>query len=630
MYMSARPLSRTLALLVLAVVVPLHARTDQTTIALSIDAREAPRRLLHSRETIAVRPGPLTLLYPKWIPGEHGPTGPITDIAGLRITAGGKAILWRRDLVEMYAIHCTVPEGSASVEVFFDYLLHPIAEGFSAGASSTAHLLVLSWNSVVMYPRDVRPDDISVVATLQLPDEWKYGGSLETNHTGGGTTVFKQVTLTTLIDSPVLCGKYFRRIDISAEPSVPHAINLASDGDAPLDMSPALIDSYKRLVLETNALFGAHHYDHYDFLYTLSDQVAHFGLEHHQSSDNRLAERSLVDADMRKTGAGLLPHEFVHSWNGKYRRPAGLATGDYSTPMKNDLLWVYEGLTQYLGNILTARSGLRTPEEYVQELALTAAGLDNRPGREWRPLQDAADEAEILYSARRDWDAYRRGVDFYAEGDLVWLETDVIIRAQTHGKKSLDDFCKLFYGGANSGPQVKPYTFDDVVETLAQVAPYDWRTFLTDRLQSVSAHAPLHGITNGGWRLVYRDTMSAMQISIEEVNKILDMRFSLGIEVAEDGRLNDVIPGMPAAQAGLAPVMKLVAVNGRKYTKEVLRDAVRGARNIPAPIDLLVSNGDYFTTFAVNYHGGERSPFLERDGTKPDLLSEIIKPVRAK
>ena len=608
--------------------VPQFIYSQPLSITLTVNALEAPRKILHARESISVQPGSLTLLYPKWIPGEHGPTGPVIDVAGLKLTAGDNAISWRRDLEDMYAIHCEVPSGVNRLDLSFDFILPPQAEGFSSGASSTAQLLVLSWNQVVLYPNIPKPDDITVTPSVTLPEGWKYGTALTTKEQTGNTIHFAPVSLTMLVDSPVLTGAHFRRIDLTPPNGVPHFLDMVSDNEAALDVSSEQIAAYRQLVVEANALFGAHHYDHYNFLFTLSDQVAHFGLEHHQSSDDRLSERTLIDDNLRRRGSGLLPHEFVHSWNGKHRRPAGLATGDFSAPMKGDLLWVYEGLTQYLGKILASRSGLRTPEEYRDDLALLAAWLDNRPGREWRPLQDVNDQAQLLYYARSDWDAWRRAVDFYDEGDLIWLEADVTIHQLTKGKKSLDDFCRKFHGGENSRPFVKPYTFDDVVTTMNEVAPHDWNSFFKTRLQSLNPRAPLSGIERGGWRLVFKDTPNSMQKASEENNS--DLRYSLGIFLRGDGTMADVLPGSPAAKAGLAPGMKVIAVNGRKYSKDIIRDALKLGKNSSAPLELLAANGEFFESHTLDYHGGERYPHLERDSSNPDLLSSIISSIGAK
>jgi predicted metalloprotease with PDZ domain len=428
-----------------------------------------------------------------------------------------------------------------------------------------------------------------------------------------------------LVDSPVLAGEFFKRIDISAGTGIPHHIDIASDGAAAIEMAPGTVRAYEHLVREATALFGAHHYRHYDFLYTLSDEVSSFGLEHHQSSDDRVAERTLLDDRMRELRAGLLPHEFVHSWNGKYRRPTGLATGDFSSPMKGDLLWVYEGLTEYLGHLLTARSGLETEELYREHLAMIAAEEDNRPGRAWRPLQDADDAAQILYESRPDWASYRRSVDYYDEGNLIWLDVDGMIREQTGGKKSLDDFCRLFHGGSDTGPALRTYTFDDVASGLNEVSQYDWASYLGGRLRSLDPRAPLAGIERSGWKLVYRDTLSELHKAYEEVHRVVDVRYSLGFEAGEDGELIDVIPGSPAAKAGLAPGMHVIAVNGKKFTRFVIRDALRLGAGTSSPLDVLAQNGDFFKTYPIDYHGGERYPALERIATRPDILGAILK-----
>jgi predicted metalloprotease with PDZ domain len=363
----------------------------------------------------------------------------------------------------------------------------------------------------------------------------------------------------------------------------------------------------------------------------LSDHLTPFGEEHHESSDNRDAERMLLDPDQFELATDLLPHEFFHSWNGKYRRPAGLATPDYQQPMKGELLWVYEGLTQYYGTMLSARSGFWTPEKLREDLATVAAYLDHRPGRTWRDLQDTAIAAQILYTSRRSGSSWRRTVDYYDESTLIWLEADTIIRRETQGKRSLDDFCKKFHGGETTGPKIVPYAFDDVVATMQEIAPYDWRAFFTERLNSHGPGAPLGGLENSGWRLIFNETMNTRQHADEEVRHETDVQFSLGFIVSNPGSespdnvLIDVIPGSPAAQAGIAPDMKLVAVNGRRWTPEILRDAIRRAKGTSEPIDLLIENEGYFRTYRVDYHGGEHYPHLERGSSKPDVLADIAK-----
>jgi predicted metalloprotease with PDZ domain len=542
------------------------------------------------------------------------------------MTVAGKTIPWRRDDVDMYAFHLDVPAAQSALEVALDFLLPAGTEGFPAAASSTANLAVLSWNQVLLYPEGYGSDDLTYVASLRLPTDWKYGTALSVAQSGV-TINFKPVSLTTLVDSPVIAGSHFRSIKLTGGAAPSLQIDMVSDSEAALQMSPGQVANYTQLVIETNKLFGGHHYEHYHFLYTLSDNVAHFGLEHHESSDDRVAERTLLDEALRKASADLLPHEFVHSWNGKYRRPAGLATADYQQPMRGGLLWVYEGLTEYLGSILAARSGLRSVEDQREHLASIAAYLDRYPGRTWRPLLDTAIAAQLLYSASPAWSSWRRGVDYYDEGELIWLEADTVIRQKTQGTRSLDDFCRRFYGPPSTAPMVKPYTFDDVVNTMNEVAPYDWRTFFTTRLNSTEPHAPLGGITNSGWRLVYTDVQSEYQKAIEEANKGADLSYSLGLRLVEEGTIGDVVPGMPAANGGLGPGMKVVAVNGRAYSLEGLREAIRAAKTSAAPIELLLQSGGSLKTYQLSYHDGERFPHLERDSSRPDLLQQIIKPL---
>jgi predicted metalloprotease with PDZ domain len=601
-------------------------------ITIALDASEAPRKIFHVRLTVPAAPGPLTLLYPKWIPGEHGPSGPIVDLAGLKIAAAGRAIPWRRDTVDMFTFHCEVPPGAAGVEVALDFLSPAAAEGFTAGASATSQLAVISWNQMLLYPAGPAADELTYSASLKLPPGWKYGTALQVVSDDGQTIRFGPVSLTTLVDSPVIAGAIFKKLPLRPQTRPPHEIDMASDSAAALEMTPGLIEAHSRLVDEALALFGAAHYREYRFLYTLSDHTAHFGLEHHESSDNRVPERTLVDENHRRIHAHLLPHEFVHSWNGKYRRPADLATPDYQKPMQSDLLWVYEGLTHYLGYVLTARSGLESPELFRQELARIASDLAHRPGREWRPLVDTAVAAQILYGAPEGWAARRRGVDFYGEGVLIWLEADTIIRQRSRGQRSLDDFCRRFLGGTGGPPTVKTYTDGDVYAALGEAAPYDWKGFFRARVYDVAPHAPLGGIEAGGWRLSYSDTRTDFLKSLEEADHVVDLSASIGVTLKKESGdkgeaiILDVVPGMAAAGAGIGPGMRLVAVNSRRFSPEVLRAALRATKEKGEPLDLLVENAEYFRTFRLDYRDGERYPVLERDPSKPDLLGEIIRP----
>ncbi len=597
-----------------------------TIITLSVDATEAPRKLFHARMTMPAAPGPMTLVYPKWIPGEHGPTGPIVDLAGLKITAGGKTVPWRRDDVDMYAFHFEVPAGASEIEVWLDFLSPTFAGGFTAGASTTAHLAIVTWNQLLLYPAGSNIGDVTFKANLNLPAGWKFGTSLPVASQSANKVDFAPVSLERLVDSPVLAGEYFLVIPLAANP--PNEIDIAADNPADLQINAELTTTLKRIVAEAVALFGATHYEHYHFLLTLSDHTAHFGLEHHESNDSRVLERSLLDPALRDVSLGVLPHEFVHSWNGKYRRPVGLATSNYQEPMKGELLWVYEGLTQYLGNLLAARSGLWTPEQFRDHLALVGADLDHRPGRLWRPLIDTTIAAQVLYGAPGEWSSLRRSVDFYDEGWLIWLDADTKIRELTGGRRSLDDFCKRFHGAPNTPPAVKTYVFDDVVATLNEVAPFDWRSFILARLNSTDFHAPLGGIERGGWKLAYQTTPNGVLRDQEQVRRSTELGYSIGLRLNEDGLIADVIEGMAAAKAGIGPGMKILAVNGKAYSVEVLRDAVKATLD-PSQrrLDLLIDNEGHVANHQLTYGEGEKYPVLTRDASKGDTLSKIIAPL---
>jgi predicted metalloprotease with PDZ domain len=620
--------SRTLLTLFLAGALACVAKTGaaESPVLLKVDAREASRRVLHATLRIPAQPGSLTLLYPKWIPGEHGPTGPVSDLTGLKMSADGRAIAWQRDPLDNYAFQLTVPDGANAVDVALDFLLPTDPQGFSFAASSSANLVVISWNTLLLYPKGSAASAVNFAAHLQLPSGWKFASALTPRNESANSIEFAPVTLETLIDSPLIAGSYLRTVDLSPGASTPRRLNVVADSAAALEMKPDDVRNFSQLVIEEEALFGAHHFRKYDFLLTLSDQVAHFGLEHHESSDNRAPERMLIDEEERKAWAGLLPHEMVHSWNGKYRRPADIATPDYHQPMKTELLWVYEGLTTYLGEMLTARSGLWTVTNYLEHLALVGAMLDHQRGRDWRPLADTTVAAHLLYYARPEGTSWRRSVDFYPEGELIWLEADVTIREGTQGKRSLDDFCQRFFGGESGLPRVVPYTLDDVITTLNEVAAFDWRNFFQQRVYSVNSRAPLGGIEGGGWKLVYRDTRSDMLKNVETTRKETDLSFSLGLSLKEDGAIVDVIPGLPAERAGVGPGMKLLAVNNRRWKAELLRTAVKEAKDATTPIELLVENGDVFKTCRLDYHDGERYPHLERVAEKRDWLTDIAKP----
>jgi predicted metalloprotease with PDZ domain len=612
------------------------AASAQTPITLSVDLHDAPRKIIHATETLPVQPGPLTLVYPKWIPGEHMPSGPIDNQAGFVITANGTPIKWERDKIDMFAFHLIVPGGVTKLDIKMDFLATAAAAGFSAGASTSANLALLSWNSVIVYPDGMKAADVMVTPSIRYDGNWKYGTALEATgqvdaNNGIYSASFKTVSLEQLIDSPVLAGRWFREIPLASDITPKHFLDLAGDGPEDIAISQEHIDEFSKLIHETGALYKSRHYGSYHFLVTLSDQVAHFGLEHHQSSDDRVAHNTFSDDSAFIANGLLLPHEFTHSWNGKYRRPAGLATPDFQKPMAGDLLWVYEGLTEYLGDVLAARCGIWSPEIYRNRLATVAGYLnDVRPGRTWRDLQDTATMAQVLYMTGGAYDNYRRNTDYYDEGELLWLEADLLIRDKTNGKKSLNDFAAAFEGlNGNTPPRVVPYTFDDVVAGLNAVLPYDWASFLRKRLDSNELHAPeLAGINAlSGYKLVYADHPNYWFQLSESQNSNIDTRFSLGLQTTTDGHVADVIVGSIAGKAGFGPGMHIIAINGRTFAPALLRAALKEAAGKGPALEFIVENTGYYKVIRLDYHDGEKYPDLQRiDGT-PARLDDILNPM---
>ncbi len=608
--------------LVFALLAVPSARTQTASaIRLTVDASGTQQKLLHIRESIPVQPGSLTLYYPKWIPGAHGPDGPIADLTGLKFEAGGQNVPWQRDLLDVFTFHLQVPEGATRLDAAYDYI-EPEND------SATDKLMVLEWNEAVLYPAGSPSSQISYQATLMLPALWGFGTALpvESVYAGGaGKRIdFKPISLELLVDSPVIAGEYYRAIDLTppGEP-IHHEIDMVADSEAALAMSPEIQKKMTNLVAESGKLFGARHYRNYHFLLTLSDYVLHFGLEHHESNDSRLPERALLEPTAGVMLGSLLPHEFVHSWNGKFRRPADLTTPDFEKPMEDDMLWGYEGLTEYLGPLLAVRSGLFTADQYREYLANAAAMLGpGRPGRTWRPLVDTATAVAGFGYGARGWTSWRRTTDYYDEGDLMWLEVATIIHQVTNGQKSIDDFCHLFHGGENNGPEVKPYTFDDLVAALNQVAPYNWAAFLKQHLNSTSPEMPEKGIQNAGWTVAFTNEPSHLPGRHGATGDL----YTIGLMLADDGTVSDSIVGGPAFTVGVSSGMKVVGVNNRVFTHDVLEDAINAAKDSSDPITLLVISDSYYRTASVAYHGGERYPHLAREEGKPDYLDELIKP----
>jgi len=606
---------RVAALFLCTVLLFVSAVLAQNSIRLDVDATRAAINIIHVKETFAAKTGDFDLYYPKWIPGEHSPTGTINDMVNLYITADGKPLKWQRDPVDIFAFHVTNTQPAKQIEVEFDDVSQP-------GTVATANLARIKWNRLLMYPRGVKSDDIKVTASMRVPAGWQYATALPVTDESGGAVKFGEVNLTAFIDSPAIIGKYFAKVPLSNDP-VPVEMDIAGETAESIKYKPETLEGWKNLVKQANLAFGAHHYKSYKFLLTLSDYGGSEGLEHHESSEDGVDTEGLSDQYKLIDLGDLLSHEYTHSWNGKYRRPASLTTPDFEQPMHGDLLWVYEGLTQYLGHVFPARSGLWTPEVYRDYIADTYASMDTQTGRKWRPLVDTATSVQITYSSPRAWMNERRRVDYYDEGSLIWLDADVLIRQKSNGKKSLDDFLHKFHGGPNGDPHVVPYTFDDVVRTLNEVVPYDWRTFFMDRVYNVNKTAPIGGITNGGWKLVYNDTPN-VQDSLRGVGP--NLMYSIGLIVNAQGAIRDISPDLAAGKAGLAPGMVIKKVNGEDYSYENIHKAVAATKNGPAPIKLEVQNGGDTATYDISYTGGEKYPHLVRDESKPDYLSAIGKP----
>ncbi|HEV2738513.1 MAG TPA: PDZ domain-containing protein [Candidatus Elarobacter sp.] len=604
-----------------------RAQFAAVPIALAVDASHAVQGILFVRETIPVTPGPLTLVYPKWIPGEHAPNGPIANVAGLAIRARGLTLSWRRDPVDLYAFHVDVPAGTTSLDVAFEYLGAQSGEN-SRARLSTPTIFTLAWNKVVLTPDAADYSRVTLAPSLRLPSaQWAYATALETESANGAELRFKPVSLEMLVDSPLDAGTVARTFDLGTWDGAP--VTLAAFADTPeqLAASDKTLAKLRAVVPQMRALYRNRHWNRYTFLLTVSDVMPGQGVEHHQSSDNGTVGDFFTDDDVFATRADLLTHEMNHSWDGKFRRPAELATPNLQVPMIDDLLWVYEGMTQFYGNLEAERAGMRSEQQWLDALALTYASYDAQHGRLTRPLADTATSSSFLYSARGPWASERRGVDYYSEGELMWLEADVLIRRLSAGKKSLDDAARAFFGhGANTGPQVVPYTRDDIVAALNAVQPYDWKTFFARRVDAVAPHPP-DFLTGGGYALAFTGTPSAYE-KLENVRrKTIDLRYSLGIVAGTDGTVTDVFPESVAYRAGIGPGEKIVAVNDRALTGAAQLDAALRDARAGAPVRLLLVAGSVYRTVPLDYRGGPRYPHLERVAGTPDVLGAIAKPL---
>jgi predicted metalloprotease with PDZ domain len=624
-----QPLTLAGLTLLAAMQTPGQARAQKAPIQITADLTDAPRRLYHADVDLPVTPGPITLTTPKWIPGNHRPTGPVDDITGVVFTANGQTLAWRRDPVDLYQFHVIIPPGVTTLHAHLDCIVT---------ARVSQKLAVLEWEKLMLYPANTPVRDIPIQPSLKVPSGWGIGTALTPIGSGsypvparGAITQFAATNVEQLEDSPVIAGQYFHEFPLAPEITPKHYIDVVSDQPDDSNLRPAVLADLNNLVREADALYGSHHYHVYHFLLTLSDVAGGEGLEHGQSSDNGVVEKGYADDAHTLRDADLLPHEFTHSWNGKYRRPAGLYQPDFATAQQGALLWVYEGMTQYLGGVLAARAGFETQAQYRDQLANTAANLDYTPGREWRSTEDTADAASILRSTS-PWFNWRRGQDYYQEGALLWLDADTLIRKQSGDKKSLGDFEKIFLAkGGNTGPLIVTYDFDELVRDLNEVTPYDWATFLHDRIDKINPRADVAGIEQGGYKLVYNDKPTATARTLENLPGPrpggLNCWYSVGLRIGGDGSISDVRWSGPADKASLAPGEKVIAVNGRIFSIEALRAAIRAAKGSTEPIHLIVQADAFVSMADIDYHDGERYPALQRvDGT-PDYLDEITKPL---
>ncbi len=595
-----------------------------------VDAREAGRSLFHVSETLRVKPGPLELAYPRFIPGEHGPTGPLNSIYNFYVLADGKPLDWNRDQVDMFTVHVTVPDGVQSIVVKFDQ--NNAAGGFF-GNSSSALVSRLKWNRLVWYPF-AATDGLKFQASVTLPKDWGIATALTEKLRDGDTVRFEAESLTTLVDSPLQIGRYHAEYDVTGKSPVKHSIAVMADSQAAVDSAKAdiskdgrasFLDSVRRLHEEAEAMTGAQHYRSYRWLLSLSDEGASDGLEHHECSEDGVDENSIVNPSYYFDLGDLLCHEYFHSFNGKFRRPGGLCTPEFRTPMRDELLWVYEGMTQFYGEVLEERAGFSTPEQFREMMAFNYDHMNSHKGRNWRPLADTAVAAQLLYGSGNSFVAARRLTDYYTEMTLVWLEVDQKIRDLTKNSKSLDDFSRLFHGGASNGIEVKPYTFEEVVATLNQVAPYDWASLLRERVYTVQPTPTTEGLTAAGWRISYNETPNVAIAFAEGRKEPLWFADSTGLFV-KDGVISDVVPGSPADKAGLAPSMKITAVNARRYDPDLLK-AATGQTAHGTPLELTVESQGFTRTVKLDYAGGLRYPHLVRIEDKPDRLADLLKPL---
>ncbi|MGA9368060.1 MAG: hypothetical protein WBV35_11420 [Steroidobacteraceae bacterium] len=589
---------------------------------LVLDARNVGRGLMTATMRIPVKPGAFTFVYPKWVPGEHGPTGPLTNISEIKVSAGGRPLQWWRDQVDMYAFHVDVPHGVDALDVQFTVLVNSDGDHMS-----TPNLAIINWNRVLFYQADTNSHHVYFKPSIILPDGWSYGTALPGPQQSGQRVDFAEVALNMLVDSPLDCGRYYKHIELWRQGSAYQMLDMFADRPQDLDASDKLIAEYKQLPPQAFALYGSRHWDDYHSLLTLSDDIGFQGIEHHQSSDNRAPDDFMTNPKELLLGGDLLTHEFSHSWNGKYRRPYDLFTLNFQIAMRTDLLWVYEGMNQYLGDLLSFRTTIRKPSDYPEYLATVYAALANEPGRNTEPLIDTTTAAPYLYQADGSYpNVHRTAGDFYAEGELLWLDADTLIREKTHGAKSLDTFLHLYSAPALTGPITKTYTRAEIERSLNQVVPYDWHAFFQKRVYEVAPTPPDAELARSGWRLVYTSKPNPFIEANETLRHSNDQWYSYGILINRDETVSDVREGSPAWDAGIAPGMKIAAIDGQEYTGDVLKYVSTEAEHANGPTAFLVQQDGWYRTLQVDYHGGPKYPHLVRIAGTPDMLAQIMAP----
>ena len=594
-------------------------------IRLDVDATDLDRRIFRVRETIPVETaGPMTLYFPQWLPGNHGPVGPITQLAGLVFTANGQRLEWVRDTLDTFAYHIDVPAGATEIVAEFQHLSPTTAA--QGRVTVTAEMLNVQWEKMLLYPAGRYHRNITTQASVTLPAGWQFGTALETASTAGATTTFKPVGLDVLVDSPMFAGAHYRQIDLDPNGRSPVRLNIVADSTANIAPTDEQIGILRSLVQQADRLYGARHFDHYDFLVAMTDRLGGIGLEHHRSSENSVDPGFFTDWATKVGDRDLLAHEYTHSWNGKWRRPADQDVANFNVPLQNSLLWVYEGQTQFWGKVLAARSGLMSKQQALDALAMDAANYDRAPGRAWRAMQDTTNDPIISQRNPKGWLSWQRDEDYYVEGQLIWLDADTLIREKTNGRKGLDDFARAFFGVDDGDYDAAPYTFDDVVRTLNGVVEHDWATFLRTRLDGHGPGAPLDGLARGGYRLVYTDTPSAWQKTLYSEYARNSFAYSLGIVTGAENRISTVMWDSPAFKAGLAAGMQIIAVNGDAASPERIAEAITAAKGTERTVDLIIKDGDHYRTVAIAYHDGLQYPHLERIAGTPDRLSALYTP----